>query len=112
MTVPKKHAPKRVLVFQHVAVEHPGIFRQFLADDGHSYQAVELDEGESIPALEGFDALWVMGGPMDVWDEAEYPWLVAEKAAIREAVITRRMPYLGFCLGHQLLGEALGGQVT
>ena len=111
MTAPKKHAPKRVLVFQHVAVEHPGIFRQFLADDGHSYQAVELDEGESIPALEGFDALWVMGGPMDVWDEAEYPWLVAEKAAIREAVITRRMPYLGFCLGHQLLGEALGGQV-
>ena len=58
MTVPKKHAPKRVLVFQHVAVEHPGIFRQLLADDGHSYQAVELDEGESIPALEGFDALW------------------------------------------------------
>ncbi len=101
----------RILVFQHIACEHPGIFRDFLAEDGVVWDAVELDEGESIPDLAGYDALWVMGGPMDTWQEDENPWLVREKAAIREAVAEREMPYLGFCLGHQLLADALGGEV-
>ena len=48
---------------------------------------------------------------MDVWEEAQYPWLKAEKAAIREAVVDRQMPFLGVCLGHQLLADALGGTV-
>jgi GMP synthase-like glutamine amidotransferase len=103
---------QRVLVFQHMPVEHPGVFRQFFAEDGVQWDVVELDAGETIPPLTGFDALWVMGGPMDVWDEDTLPWLKAEKAAIREAVIERRMPYLGLCLGHQLLADALGGRVA
>jgi GMP synthase-like glutamine amidotransferase len=106
--MPKK---PRLLVFQHIAIEHPGIFREFLAADGIEWQAVELDEGEAIPDLGDFDALWVMGGPMDVWEEDAHPWLVAEKAAIREAVRERDLPYFGFCLGHQLLADALGGTV-
>ena len=104
-------ASPRILVFQHIAVEHPGIFRDFLETDGIDWRSVELDEGEAIPDLEGFDALWVMGGPMDVWEEEAHPWLVPEKAAIREAVAGRNMPYLGLCLGHQLLADALGGRV-
>lgn len=103
--------PSRILVFQHIAAEHPGIFREFLHEDDIEYFPVELDEGESIPDLNDFDALWVMGGPMDVWEEKEFPWLVDEKTAIREAVVERKLPYLGFCLGHQLLADALGGEV-
>ena len=101
----------RILVFQHVDVEHPAIFRDFLAEDGIAWDAVELDAGEPVPALDGYDQLWVMGGPMDTWEEDQHPWLRAEKAAIREAVRRRRMPYLGVCLGHQLLAAALGGHV-
>jgi len=101
----------RILVFQHIAAEHPGIFRQFLAQDNIRWDVAELDAGEKIPAMENYDALWVMGGPMDVWQEDEHPWLVDEKAAIRNAVQELKIPYLGVCLGHQLLADALGGHV-
>ncbi|MEX0344526.1 MAG: type 1 glutamine amidotransferase [Rhizobiaceae bacterium] len=100
-----------ILVLQHADVEHPGILRKFLDEDGHRMTQVELDHGESIPDIDGFDALWVMGGPMDVWQEDEHPWLKGEKEFIREAVMDKGVPFLGLCLGHQLLAEALGGTV-
>lgn len=100
----------RFLVFQHIPIEHPGIFRDFFAADGIGWDAVELDAGERIPPFEGYDALWVMGGPMDVWEEDQHGWLRTEKAAIRDA-IARGLPYMGICLGHQLLGAAMGGRV-
>ena len=101
-----------IIVLQHARVEHPGIFRRFLEEDGHSWDTIELNEGEHLPSLDGYDALWVLGGPMDVWEEDVYPWLKDEKAFIREAVEQRGMSYLGLCLGHQLLAEALGGSVA
>jgi len=100
-----------LLVLQHASVEHPGIFRKFLTEDGHSWDTVALDEGEKVPDIGGYDGLWVLGGPMDVWQEQAHPWLVAEKAFIKDAVQERGLPYLGLCLGHQLLAEALGGKV-
>ena len=99
----------KILVLQHADCEHPGFFRGLLEEDGHEWVPVELDAGETAPPLDGFDALWVMGGPMDTWQEDEHPWLVPEKTLIREAVAERGMPYLGLCLGHQLLACALGG---
>ena len=99
----------RLLVFQHIDCEHPGMLRKFLTEDDVGWDAVELDAGEPIPALDGYDALWVMGGPMDVWDVEAHPWLVEEKRAIRRWVGELKRPYLGLCLGHQLLADAMGG---
>lgn len=99
----------RLLVFQHIECEHPGSLRRFLDADGVQWDAINLDQGETIPDLSPYDGLWVMGGPMDVWDVEEHPWLVAEKAAIRRWVRELKKPYLGLCLGHQLLADALGG---
>ncbi len=99
----------RILVLQHARVEHPGIFRQFFAEDGYAWQPVELDEGEPIPDLEPFDLMVAMGGPQDVWQEDKFPWLVPEKQAIRKFVMEMRRPYFGICLGHQLLADAIGG---
>jgi GMP synthase-like glutamine amidotransferase len=102
--------PPHVLVFEHMPAVDAGIFCALLREHGIAWHAVRFDLGMPIPDLGEFDALWVMGGAMDVWQEAEHPWLVGEKAAIREAV-DRKMPFLGICLGHQLLADALGGTV-
>ena len=49
---------------------------------------------------------------MNVWEENRYPWLVQEKLFIKNWVLKLEKPFFGICLGHQLLGEALGAKVV
>ena len=81
--------------------------------DGFALTTVRLDLGERIPSdLRAFDAMFSMGGPMDTWMDKEFPWLADERRAIGEFVTGLQKPFVGFCLGCQLLGEVLGGDVV
>jgi GMP synthase-like glutamine amidotransferase len=101
----------RVLVLQHIAAEGPGVLGGLLTSANMTLTVVELDDGEPIPPLLDFDLMLVMGGPMDVWQEDRHPWLAGEKTTIRRWVRELGRPYLGVCLGHQLLAAAAGGAV-
>lgn len=101
----------KFLVIKHVVLEGLGVFEQFCHDADIVIDTVELEKGNPFPHLEGYAALWVMGGPMNVEDEAKFPWLVEEKALIKKAVQELHLPYMGVCLGAQLLADALGGEV-
>ena len=101
----------KFLILQHINIEHPGIFLNYMKEDQIKIDTVELDEGEKIPKLDSYDAMIVMGGPMDTWQEETYPWLKIEKENIHNFVKIKKKPYLGLCLGAQLLSEAIGGKV-
>jgi len=102
-----------VIVLQHINIEDPGYIKDLMIADRVQLTTIELDEGEKIPEnLSKFDAMFCMGGPMDTWMEKDYPWLIDEKKRIKEFVVDLKKPYLGFCLGCQLLGEVVGGKVV
>jgi GMP synthase-like glutamine amidotransferase len=103
-------APPRILVLQHIACEPPGVYEDVLREHGARIARVEVDEGQALPDWHDHDAIVAMGGPMSANDEAELPWLAQEKALIREAV-GAGTPFLGVCLGAQLLAGALGARV-
>ena len=102
-----------IIILQHIKIEDPGYIKDLMIADGFNLTTIELDEGEKIPNnLSKFDGMFCMGGPMDTYMEGQYPWLIDEKKRIREFVVNLKKPYLGFCLGCQLLGEVIGGKVV
>jgi GMP synthase (glutamine-hydrolysing) len=105
-------ARPKVLVFQHVPYEPLGTLDPLLKDAGFRIRYVNFGrEPESRPALDKYEALIILGGPMNSDQIDTYPNLVTEVEIIREAV-DRDMSVLGICLGAQLLAKALGGTVS
>ncbi|HEU4725392.1 MAG TPA: type 1 glutamine amidotransferase [Candidatus Eisenbacteria bacterium] len=100
----------RIRALQHVASEGPGSLVAWAKARGHSLETTRLDRGEPLPAVDAFDLLVVLGGPMSANDEAIHPWLVGEKRLIGETIQTDRR-VLGICLGAQVVASALGRRV-
>lgn len=96
--------------FQHVAFEGLGSIETWLRDAGARLSTTRFFEETRLPSLDDVDFLVVMGGPMSVHDEAQYPWLAPERRFIT-AAIERGTPVLGVCLGAQLIAHALGAGV-
>lgn len=100
----------RVHVLQHVAFEGLGSIESWLTEQGASLSYTRFYEEAALPDLAGIDFVIAMGGPMSVNDEAELPWLVAEKRFI-DAAINSGKTVLGICLGAQLIASARGAEV-
>ncbi len=103
-------AAKSLLIVQHMEWEGPGQhLLAALMEAGISFQVTKAWE-ESLPAMDPFAGLIVLGGSPNVDEEQQFPYLITLKACIRD-VIAAKKAYLGFCLGHQLLANVLGCQV-
>ena len=98
----------KVQIVQHIECEGPGYLDDFLHNNGIEYEIARIYEGEQLP--DNFDALIVLGGPMNVYAEERYPYLKRLNTTIKNFVIAGGH-YLGFCLGGQLLAKALGAKV-
>lgn len=102
----------KILVFQHVPYEPLGTLDPLLKESGFRIRYVNFGrQPDSRPALENYEALIVLGGPMNSDQIDSYPNLLTEVDIIREA-LDRNMSILGICLGAQLLAKALGGSVS
>ncbi|MFH1494509.1 MAG: type 1 glutamine amidotransferase [Pseudomonadota bacterium] len=95
---------------QQVPFEGPGSIAEWVRRGGHTLGATRLYLGDPLPAVETLDLLVVMGGPMNIYEEASYPWLVDEKRFIEQAITAGRR-VLGICLGAQLIADVLGAKV-
>jgi GMP synthase-like glutamine amidotransferase len=100
----------RVHYLQHVPFENLGSMERVLLDSGHTITATRLYQPYSLPTPDQFDWLIVMGGPMGVYDDHLFPWLVDEKRFIQDAIEADKI-VLGVCLGAQLIADVLGASV-
>ncbi|TVX93502.1 type 1 glutamine amidotransferase [Paenibacillus agilis] len=100
----------RIHYLQHVpfeSIEQIGVWAE---EKGHTITSTMVYENQHFPSAAEFDLLVILGGPMGVYDESSFPWIVEEKQFIQEAIQQRKF-VLGICLGAQLIAEVIGGQV-
>ncbi len=100
----------RAHVLQHVPFEGLGSIETWLKTAGYEITKTPFFHAASLPNPDEIDFLIVLGGPMSVNDEDEYPWLLKEKRLIRRCIEEGKC-VLGICLGAQLIASALGARI-
>ena len=99
-----------ILFVQHVDNEGPGHFKQVLEDQEVPFLVLKAFSSMKYDLPSSCSGVIILGGPMNVYDESDYPFLREEKDFIRE-LIRQEIPLLGICLGAQLIAQAAGGKV-
>ena len=100
----------RIHYLKHVPFEGLGCMESMFLELGYQLTHTALYEAENYPDTGDLDWLIIMGGPMGIYDEQEYPWLRSEKAYIKKAIEAKKI-ILGICLGAQLIADVLGARV-
>lgn len=100
-----------ILCITHADFETPGVIQDWAHKNKYHFTICKPYKGEILPTIYEFDLLIVMGGPQGACELDKDPYLYDEVALIKDA-ITHNKKVLGFCLGAQLIGIALGAQAT
>ena len=100
---------KEVLIIKNITREGPGLLEPVLLEKRIRYIIIDLEKGEALPSLENIGAVVVLGGPDSANDRTEK--ILTELSFIGNA-LSEGIPYLGICLGLQLLVKAGGGKVV
>ncbi len=95
----------------HAPFETPAGITAWIAARGHDLELFHLYAGEPLPTADAYDALVLMGGPMNIYQYRDHPWLPAEVRFLEHA-LAAGMPTLGICLGAQLLADVAGARVV
>lgn len=99
----------RGLAIVHQRDSGPGVFAEAIDAAGGELDRWHIVETDTPPADPlGYDAIFALGGAMNVDEEDRHPWLRTEKRLLGE-LLGSGMPLMGVCLGAQLLSEAAGG---
>lgn len=103
---------KTAVIFRHLPFEGLGSWVEALEASGYELRYMEagFDDPAAIDPLAP-DLLIILGGPIGVAQQADYPWLGAEIEAVRQRLNADR-PTLGICLGAQIMACALGASVS
>jgi len=102
---------KSALVLSHIAFEDLGTLDSPLRERGFSIESLAAATTHfPLRQAESCDLLVVLGGPVGVYEQQDYPFLAGEIDCIRQRLAARR-PILGICLGAQLMAAALGARV-
>lgn len=100
----------KIHYLQHVPFENLGSLAPSFEKKGHQLSSTRLYSNETFPAIDDVDWVVIMGGPMGIFDEDQYPWLAPEKHFIKGAIDANKT-VIGICLGAQLLAHVLGARV-
>ncbi|MDD5011192.1 MAG: type 1 glutamine amidotransferase [Phycisphaerae bacterium] len=100
----------RVHWLQHLPFEGLGSMAEYFQRKNIPSTSTCFYLNQSLPSIESFDWLIIMGGAMSANDDAEHPWLTAEKHFIKEAIGSGKV-VIGVCLGAQLIAASLGAKV-
>lgn len=96
---------------QHVPFEGIGSIEHWAIENKHGLSSTNMFENNyTFPTLDNFDMLVIMGGPMGVNDQGQFPWLIEEKEFIKTSIDNNKI-VLGICLGSQLIAHVLGAKV-
>ena len=99
----------RLHYVMHASFETPGVIEDWAKHKGFEFSGTRTYADEKLPKSSDVEFLIVLGGPQSPLFMDDYPYLVDEISLISE-VIKERKPVIGFCLGSQLIAEALGAR--
>ena len=100
-----------IYFIQHEPVEGPGMLKPLFENNGFTTSTIKLYDNQDFP--EDFnlvEAIVILGGPMNVYQEEKYPFFREEDEFLKK-IIKLDIPCLGICLGSQLIAKAEKAQI-